>query len=341
MITDSAYIEIMKNCSKWNGRILNRRQRSETNVFDQQTGTVQRPTEYLHRNYTERTLPKNPCRLFAIHRYMLQDPALNDAILAISNPNGNNVISSNDYLNSDINQGTPMRSFTNKYETSELDNLMYDDEEPENDPSDHEDDWGAKQKRRKKANLGAASNLPHKTGRGRSMNTGMNGAGSSSLANSSSATLLVVMLQLQIYLVPSFAKCVEQIISPSVDVSNYCDFCLGGKSKNAKGKTEELVSCHDCGRSGHPTCLNFTQNMVLSTKKHGWQCIECKSCAICGTSENDDKLLFCDDCDRGFHLYCLTPPLNSPPDTDWSCDLCQTEFGSKASFHGKLQVVST
>ncbi len=38
-------------------------------------------------------------------------------------------------------------------------------------------------------------------------------------------------------------------------------------------------------------------------------CLECKTCTICGTSENDDQLLFCDDCDRGFHMYCLNPPM--------------------------------
>ena len=50
--------------------------------------------------------------------------------------------------------------------------------------------------------------------------------------------------------------------------------------------------------SGHPTCLQFTENMLLSVRKYPWQCIECKTCTLCGTSENDDKLLFCDDCDR-------------------------------------------
>ena len=37
--------------------------------------------------------------------------------------------------------------------------------------------------------------------------------------------------------------------------------------------------------------------------------LECKTCTLCGTSENDDQLLFCDDCDRGFHMYCLVPPM--------------------------------
>ncbi|GMS86796.1 hypothetical protein PENTCL1PPCAC_8971, partial [Pristionchus entomophagus] len=122
------------------------------------------------------------------------------------------------------------------------------------------------------------------------------------------------------------------IFSPSVDISDTCDFCDGTRLENKKTKQpEELVTCHDCGRSGHPSCLNFTENMRLSTSKFGWQCIECKSCAICGTSDNDDKLLFCDDCDRGFHLYCLQPPLEQAPDDAWSCHLCMKVFGAKAA----------
>ena len=29
-------------------------------------------------------------------------------------------------------------------------------------------------------------------------------------------------------------------------------------------------------------------------------------------------LLFCDDCDRGFHLYCLRPPLSKAPEGEYS-----------------------
>ncbi|GIX98032.1 zinc finger protein ubi-d4 [Caerostris darwini] len=112
--------------------------------------------------------------------------------------------------------------------------------------------------------------------------------------------------------------------------STYCDFCLGDSIENKKTRMpEELVSCSDCGRSAHPTCLQFTPNMTASVKKYRWQCIECKSCGICGTSDNDDQLLFCDDCDRGYHMYCLTPPLSEPPEGSWSCHLCIEEYGRK------------
>ncbi|CAL4111251.1 unnamed protein product, partial [Meganyctiphanes norvegica] len=112
-----------------------------------------------------------------------------------------------------------------------------------------------------------------------------------------------------------------------VQPSPYCDFCLGDASMNKKSmEPEELVSCSDCGRSGHPTCLQFTPHMMVSVRQYRWQCIECKACSLCGTSENDDQLLFCDDCDRGYHLYCLRPPLHEPPEGEWSCLLCQQQF---------------
>lgn len=111
--------------------------------------------------------------------------------------------------------------------------------------------------------------------------------------------------------------------------SPYCDFCLGDSRENRKTNVpEDLVSCSDCGRSGHPSCLQFTPNMIISVKRYRWQCIECKYCSICGTSDNDDQLLFCDDCDRGYHMYCLTPPLTTPPEGLWSCNICNKEFHS-------------
>ncbi|KAM9703911.1 zinc finger protein DPF3 isoform 4-T6 [Menidia menidia] len=118
--------------------------------------------------------------------------------------------------------------------------------------------------------------------------------------------------------------------------NDYCDFCLGDQDSNRKtGQAEELVSCSDCGRSGHPTCLQFTDNMMQAVRTYQWQCIECKSCSLCGTSENDDQLLFCDDCDRGYHMYCLKPPMTQPPEGSWSCHLCLDLLKDKASAYGE------
>lgn len=116
--------------------------------------------------------------------------------------------------------------------------------------------------------------------------------------------------------------------------SPYCDFCLGDSACNRKSsKMEKMVSCANCGRSGifclvicsctidfffaaHPSCMQFSESLSTVVHMYRWQCIECKSCHFCGTSENDDQLLFCDDCDRGYHMYCLRPPLKNQPEGD-------------------------
>lgn len=106
--------------------------------------------------------------------------------------------------------------------------------------------------------------------------------------------------------------------------SSYCDFCLGSAEVNKKsGSSEELISCSDCGRSGHPSCLQFDANLTEQVKRYKWQCIECKCCCLCGTSDNDEQLLFCDACDRGYHMYCLRPPLTEAPAGSWQCQLCE------------------
>ncbi|KAJ6667249.1 hypothetical protein lerEdw1_017227 [Lerista edwardsae] len=44
-----------------------------------------------------------------------------------------------------------------------------------------------------------------------------------------------------------------------------------------------------------------------------------------------DQLLFCDDCDRGYHMYCLNPPVSEPPEGSWSCHLCRELLRERAS----------
>jgi hypothetical protein len=40
-------------------------------------------------------------------------------------------------------------------------------------------------------------------------------------------------------------------------------------------------------------------------------------CKVCSKSDDDDKLLLCDNCDQGTHMYCASPPLESIPQDDW------------------------
>ncbi|CAF0800829.1 unnamed protein product [Didymodactylos carnosus] len=84
--------------------------------------------------------------------------------------------------------------------------------------------------------------------------------------------------------------------------ADVCDICRDLKDKN--------------------TMDSLTDELVI----YSWQCLECKLCLVCGNSENDEKLLVCDQCDRGYHMYCLTPPLNKTPDGYWHCQFCMNDI---------------
>ncbi|XP_024991534.1 histone-lysine N-methyltransferase ATXR6 [Cynara cardunculus var. scolymus] len=45
-------------------------------------------------------------------------------------------------------------------------------------------------------------------------------------------------------------------------------------------------------------------------------------CEECGSGDFGSELLLCDQCDRGFHLFCLRPILASVPSGSWYCPSC-------------------
>ncbi|CAF0755286.1 unnamed protein product [Adineta steineri] len=107
-----------------------------------------------------------------------------------------------------------------------------------------------------------------------------------------------------------------------------CTMCGGANMNN-----DELIRCSQCEKSMHAyKCLNFENtNIVKTIKTYAWQCIDCKKCIQCGTVEHDDELLFCDYCDRAYHMDCLNPRLSEPPPGE--CFIVAVELGhSKVEF---------
>ena len=45
-------------------------------------------------------------------------------------------------------------------------------------------------------------------------------------------------------------------------------------------------------------------------------------CQVCNKNEKDYDVILCDDCDKGWHTFCLNPHLNEIPKGDWFCDNC-------------------
>ncbi|XP_063391251.1 uncharacterized protein LOC134676799 [Cydia fagiglandana] len=46
------------------------------------------------------------------------------------------------------------------------------------------------------------------------------------------------------------------------------------------------------------------------------------NCQFCLLGDNEEQLLLCDGCDKGYHTYCFKPSMDKIPEGDWYCWVC-------------------
>ncbi|XP_034947560.1 uncharacterized protein e(y)3 isoform X2 [Chelonus insularis] len=107
-------------------------------------------------------------------------------------------------------------------------------------------------------------------------------------------------------------------LSNQKDKSLRCKMCLKNLNKNSK--QEVLIQCGTCHGHVHPSCIDLTLDMVPHIQAYAWQCTDCKTCVQCHDPADEDKMLFCDMCDRGYHIYCVG--LRRVPQGRWHCQEC-------------------
>lgn len=49
---------------------------------------------------------------------------------------------------------------------------------------------------------------------------------------------------------------------------------------------------------------------------------EDEGCAVCNRNTKPTKMILCDSCDKPFHVFCLSPPLDLIPKGEWICNNC-------------------
>lgn len=84
--------------------------------------------------------------------------------------------------------------------------------------------------------------------------------------------------------------------------SIYLRKCYGGKVK-------KMITVQKPVKEGQEETVNVD--------------LEQTNCEVCGGSDREDRLLLCDGCDAGYHMECLTPPLDSVPVEEWFCPECE------------------
>uniref|UniRef100_A0A4W4DXD0 [histone H3]-trimethyl-L-lysine(4) demethylase n=1 Tax=Electrophorus electricus TaxID=8005 RepID=A0A4W4DXD0_ELEEL len=63
--------------------------------------------------------------------------------------------------------------------------------------------------------------------------------------------------------------------------------------------------------------------------KSRYKKVDLYACLVCGSGNDEDRLLLCDGCDDSYHTFCLIPPLHDVPKGDWRCPKCLAQECSK------------
>jgi hypothetical protein len=75
-----------------------------------------------------------------------------------------------------------------------------------------------------------------------------------------------------------------------------------------------IFQCATCQQLYHHSCLDHcTPMMEAKIRGYEWNCSDCTLCTVCKDAGEEDQLLFCDACDRGYHMYCLEPEMKKLP----------------------------
>eukprot|EP00116_Pleurobrachia_bachei_P000278 sb/3460540/ len=95
---------------------------------------------------------------------------------------------------------------------------------------------------------------------------------------------------------------------------------LASSGKDVSGKLEgwrEVTS--KCSSLSQLVIHLYTLDGCITWKKSALRAC----CRVCRRKCDPEKLLLCDSCDRGQHLYCMKPKLKSIPAGEWHCAVCR------------------
>lgn len=99
----------------------------------------------------------------------------------------------------------------------------------------------------------------------------------------------------------------RQTLNVLIDIAIYVFikllFCRGVPRKELNNRSIVRVCCTLF--SVHPSCYNLDKKALTLLRGCGWQCLDCKSCQGCSDSGRDEAMMCCDQCDRGYHYFCV------------------------------------
>lgn len=82
-----------------------------------------------------------------------------------------------------------------------------------------------------------------------------------------------------------------------------------------------LLVCILCHTPFHLQCLGYSRELSATVQATPWVCMDCRACVVC--QQLGGELIFCDLCDRAYHLRCHQPCVRKRPAGEWLCTSCR------------------
>ncbi|KAF9960067.1 hypothetical protein BGZ72_008025 [Mortierella alpina] len=118
----------------------------------------------------------------------------------------------------------------------------------------------------------------------------------------------------------------DTLATPAASPPNSAQSILPAPARRSKRIKKEPLSYADSSPSSPATSQSdrMSAEPVIVKKDENDKDIDLSKaiCELCHAGGNLDKMLICDGCELGHHTFCLTPPLQHIPKTDWYCAKC-------------------
>jgi len=94
------------------------------------------------------------------------------------------------------------------------------------------------------------------------------------------------------------------------------------KDKKKSGVSRGLQTWRDAVKMASNASQLAMAFYILETSIAWDKSIMKASCQFCHGGDNENALLLCDSCDKGYHTYCFKPAITIIPEGDWYCYEC-------------------
>jgi hypothetical protein len=104
-----------------------------------------------------------------------------------------------------------------------------------------------------------------------------------------------------------------------VEAASVTETQLVVKAKEPKSTKQEVAVQEEAQDEAKPWKKAASKSKEAKPKKDKYDNTLCEECS---RGDGEQEMLLCDTCDRGYHMYCLSPILPTVPLGEWFCPKC-------------------